>query len=199
MRQLLPTRIANTIRLTFCENLFKSITRNRKENRLLPLRIINFDPFTSTGCVQYVYVYVNKSSHQIQKIVCQQLVTRQKIRSGAPQAVGWSNRHLPASPASPLVFSRLDLILPQDQARQDERGRLPRTNLSHFKQNQTHLINQPLFHPITSCPVATGERRSDRCGYTGSSNHRPAHKRLRLYGCFLLTGAEVMFGSHLRV
>ena len=68
-------------------------------------------------------------------------------------------------------------------------------NLLHFKQSQVHIINQPLSHPITSSLVVTGEQRSDRCGYTGSYSHRPAHRQLRLYSHSLLTRTEVMFGS----
>ena len=36
-------------------------------------------------------------------------------------------------------------------------------------------------------------------GYTGNRCRRPAHRLLRLYRRFLLTGTEVMFGSRLSV
>ena len=66
-------------------------------------------------------------------------------RSGAPQAVGWSIRHLPAAPASYLVFSRLDLVLLLDLARWDDRVKLaPR----YLLQRQAQPINQPLSHSI---------------------------------------------------
>ena len=70
---------------------------------------------------------------------------------------------------------------------------------AYFTLNKVvQLINQPLSHPITSSPVATGKPRSNRCGYTRRCSCRPALRRLRLYDRSLLTG-EVMFGSCLNV
>ena len=48
--------------------------------------------------------------------------------------------------------------------------RLLHANLLHFKTKSSALINQPLSHPITSSPVATGERRS--------RSRRLVHRRL---------------------
>ena len=71
---------------------------------------------------------------------------------------------------------------------------------TYFPLNKVNqLLNQPLFHPITSSSMAKGEWWSDRCRYTGSHSHKSTHRRFRLYGRFLLTRAEIMFGRRLSV
>ena len=45
---------------------------------------------------------------------------QKKIKNGALQGVGSPIRHLPAGSGSPLVFSRLDIVLQLDWTRWDE-------------------------------------------------------------------------------
>ena len=146
---------------------------------LFPFWIINFDPFTSTASIQ------------LHVCVCKQVMSsnpgggysRYKgvnpdRKSGVEpqrQLVGifvtfWQFSH-PFWSSAILTLS-CHWIGP---TKTKEWGWFC-ANLLHFKQSQAQLINQTLSHPITSSPVATGKRWSNRCEYTGSHSCRPAHR-----------------------
>ncbi|KAH3708926.1 hypothetical protein DPMN_068384 [Dreissena polymorpha] len=88
------------------------------------------------------------------------------------------------STTSVSVSSRLDPVLPLDQdgLRRENSSKscenLPHLNLSHHTSHSVKLA--PSIK--TTSDVATGERRTDRCGYIGSRRRNPAHRLSRALG-----------------
>ena len=79
------------------------------------------------------------------------------------------------------VIRCVGLASPLDYADAVERvSLLNAPSLPHYKLLNAQVMTS--LYPVIASPVATGKRRSSRCGCTGSCSREHAHRRLRLYG-----------------
>ena len=121
-----------------------------------------------------------------------------RIQQSAVERKQGTFRHLGRcwpSTASLLISSRLDFVLPLDldgpgrESEADDHAQLSLTLIQPMRKSSSSTSSFPSPPPppppqssTSPSHVAMGERRSSRCGYTGSCRRRPAHRRLRPYG-----------------